>query len=125
MGVGPMLAALGFRQFIQVGHLTMIDADGRRHEFQGLPGPRAVIRLADRSLHRRLFFSPQMAVGEGYMDGGLVMEDGTDLAGFLVTAPMREEYTPDLVELGVVAASASPLPPPPPPPLRKASTLSP
>ena len=47
------------------------------------PGPRAVIRLADRSLHRRLFFSPQMAVGEGYMDGGLVMEEGTTLYDFL------------------------------------------
>src|SRR3546814_7894306 len=32
MGVGPMLAALAFRQFIQVGHLTIIDADDRRHE---------------------------------------------------------------------------------------------
>src|SRR3546814_2789689 len=49
MGVGPMLAALAFRQFIQVGHLTIIDADDRRHEFQGLPGPRAVIRLTDRA----------------------------------------------------------------------------
>src|SRR3546814_6849306 len=66
MGVGPMLAALAFRQFIQVGHLTIIDADDRRHEFQGLPGPRAVIRLTDRALHRQLFFAPQMAVGEGY-----------------------------------------------------------
>ena len=78
-----MLAALAFRQFIRVGHLTIVDADGRRHEFQGSDGPRATIRLTDRSLHHRLFFAPQMAVGEGYMDGGLVMEDGTDLAGFL------------------------------------------
>lgn len=83
MGVGPMLAALAFRQFIQVGHLTLIDADGRRHEFQGSPGPRAVIRLTDRSLHHRLFFSPQMAVGEGYMNGGLVVEEGTTLYDFL------------------------------------------
>lgn len=78
-----MLAALAFRQFIRVGHLTIIDADGRRHEFQGAPGPRATIRLTDRSLHTRLFFAPQMAVGEGYMDGGLVLEDGTDLYTFL------------------------------------------
>ncbi|MEQ8393756.1 MAG: cyclopropane-fatty-acyl-phospholipid synthase family protein [Gammaproteobacteria bacterium] len=78
-----MLASLGFRQFIRVGHLTIIDADGRRHEFQGEPGPRATIRLTDRSLHHRLFFAPQMAIGEGYMDGGLVLEDGTDLYTFL------------------------------------------
>lgn len=78
-----MLAALAFRQFIQVGHLTIIDADGRRHEFKGTAGPRATVRLTDRSLHRRLFFSPQIAVGEGYMDGGLVLEDGTDLFTFL------------------------------------------
>ncbi len=78
-----MLAALGFRQFIRVGHLTVIDADGKRHEFQGEGGPHAVIRLTDRSLHHRLFFSPQMAVGEGYMNGGLVFEEGTDLYTFL------------------------------------------
>lgn len=78
-----MLAALAFRQFIREGCLTIIDADGRRHVFQGAPGPTATIRLTDRSLHHRLFFSPQMAVGEGYMNGGLVLEDGTDLHGFL------------------------------------------
>ncbi|MEQ9334729.1 cyclopropane-fatty-acyl-phospholipid synthase family protein [Thalassobaculum sp.] len=78
-----MLAALGFRQFIREGHLTVIDADGRRHEFEGSPGPHATVRLTDRALHHRLFFSPQMAIGEGYMNGGLVMEDGTDLYTFL------------------------------------------
>ena len=78
-----MLAALGFRQFIREGHLTVIDADGRRHDFEGSPGPHATVRLTDRSLHHRLFFAPQIAIGEGYMDGGLVMEDGTDLYTFL------------------------------------------
>lgn len=88
-----MLAALGFRQFVRVGHLTIIDADGKRHEFQGEPGPRAVIRLTDRSLHHRLFFSPQMAVGEGYMDGGLVLEEGTELYTFLDLCMLNMERT--------------------------------
>ncbi|GHD58678.1 cyclopropane-fatty-acyl-phospholipid synthase [Thalassobaculum fulvum] len=78
-----MLAALGFRQFVREGRLTIVDANGKRHVFEGSPGPEATIRLVDPSLHHRLFFSPQMAVGEGYMNGGLVLEDGTDLYTFL------------------------------------------
>jgi len=78
-----MLAAWSFRQFIRIGHLAVIDADGNRHEFHGTDHPTATIRLTDRSLHHRLFFSPQLAVGEGYMEGGLVLEEGTSLFDFL------------------------------------------
>ena len=78
-----MLAAYAFRAFVEIGHLTIIDAHGVQHEFEGKPGPRAVIRLTDAALHHRLFFSPHLAVGEGYMDGGLLMEEGTTLYDFL------------------------------------------
>lgn len=79
-----MLSALAFRQLISVGHLTLIDPEGNRHECQGSSeGPRATVRLLDRSLDRRLMLNPELAIGEGYMNGGLVMEEGSTLYDFL------------------------------------------
>ena len=79
-----MLSALAFRQLISVGHLTLIDPEGNRHECQGSSeGPRATVRLIDRSLDRRLMLNPELAIGEGYMNGGLVMEEGSTLYDFL------------------------------------------
>ncbi len=79
-----MLSALAFRQLISVGHLTLIDPEGNRHECQGSSeGPRATVRLLDRSLDRRLMLNPELAIGEGFMNGGLVMEEGSTLYDFL------------------------------------------
>ena len=73
-----MLAASALRRLIKKGHLTIIGVDGRSHEIKGPePGARAVIRLLDRSLHRRMLFYPQLALGEAYTDGTLVIEEGT------------------------------------------------
>lgn len=78
-----MLSARAFRQLISIGHLTLIDPNGNRHECQGYEGPRATVRLIDPSLDRRLMLNPELAIGEGYMSGGLVMEDGSTLYDFL------------------------------------------
>jgi cyclopropane-fatty-acyl-phospholipid synthase len=62
----------------------LIDPEGNRHECQGSSeGPRATVRLLDRSLDRRLMLNPELAIGEGYMNGGLVMEEGSTLYDFL------------------------------------------
>ena len=37
-------------------------------------GPQATMRLKDRSLYRKLFFSPELHAGEAYMDGRLTFE---------------------------------------------------
>ena len=71
-----MLAAALLQRLVREGQLTVIDADDRSHIFGagGLPSVR--IRLKDRALHHRLFLDPQLAFGEAYMDGTLVIEDG-------------------------------------------------
>ena len=46
------------------------------------PGPQIAIALLDRSLPRRIMLSPEMGVGEGYVDGQLTIE-GDDLEQFL------------------------------------------
>ncbi len=79
-----MLSARAFRQLISIGHLTLIDPDGNRHECLGsCDGPRATVRILDRSLDRRLMLNPELAIGEGYMNGGLVLEEESTLYDFL------------------------------------------
>lgn len=66
-----------FRRFVRVGSLTVIDARGRRHVFAGTPGPAVTMQLHDPALHHKLFFSPDLSMGEAYMDGTLTFEQGT------------------------------------------------
>lgn len=65
------------RRFVRTGTLRVIDADGGLHEFQASPSPRVTVRLTDRSLHRSLFLNPELKTGEAYMDGTLIIEEGT------------------------------------------------
>ena len=65
------------KQFIKIGTLTVIDAGGKTHVFSGSPGPQVRFRLTDKRLHHRLFFDPDLALGEGYMDGTLLFEGCT------------------------------------------------
>src|SRR5271154_5533521 len=72
-----MLFASVLAHFIGVGRLSVIDAGGRRHVFEGLPGPSATIRLRDPTLHWKLLLKPRLFVGEAYMDGRLTGEEGS------------------------------------------------
>ncbi len=71
-----MLLSKLLKRAIQVGTLTIIDADGNRHKFEGEAGAQVTVRLHDRKLHRKLYFNPDLAIGEAYMDGTLTLEDG-------------------------------------------------
>jgi cyclopropane-fatty-acyl-phospholipid synthase len=70
-----MLASHVLRPLLTEGRLTVIDAGGKRHVFDGCPGPAVTVRLHDRSLHHRLLLNPKLAVGEAYMEGTLTIED--------------------------------------------------
>lgn len=71
-----MLLAKVARRIIKRGQLTLIDADGRTHVAgEAGTGPSATIRLTDRAWQRRILLDPQLAIGEAYMDGGLVPVD--------------------------------------------------
>jgi cyclopropane-fatty-acyl-phospholipid synthase len=72
-----MLLARALPHVIRVGRLELTDASGKRHVFEGAPGPTAAIRLHDRALHRKLLLNPRLHVGEAYMDGVLTIEQGT------------------------------------------------
>ncbi|MDX2222512.1 MAG: cyclopropane-fatty-acyl-phospholipid synthase family protein [Rhodospirillaceae bacterium] len=75
---------LVFTNLIRTGALTVIDADGVTATYRGrAPGPTATMRLHDPALGRRIVLDPEMAVGEGYMNGTLTIEDGGTLYQFL------------------------------------------
>ncbi len=77
------------KAFIKKGRLDVIDADGKRHTFQGEPGPaddphpRVTMRLSDKRLYRDLVFKSEIAAAEGYMDGTMTFEEGATLRDFL------------------------------------------
>jgi cyclopropane-fatty-acyl-phospholipid synthase len=72
------------KSFIRKGRLTVIDAEGTRHVFAGLPGIEVTMRLTDKALYRTLVFNPELAAGEAYMDGTMRFEDGSTLRDFLM-----------------------------------------
>jgi len=75
---------LVFRNLIQTGTLRVTDAGGARHVYAGrTPGPTVGMTLHDPKLHWQLMLNPEMAVGEGYMNGTLSIDDGVSLYDFL------------------------------------------
>ncbi len=64
------------KRLVRWGRLSIIDADGERHEVGG-DGPQATIRLHERTLHRRLALNPFLHLGEAYMAGTLTVEQGS------------------------------------------------
>jgi len=68
------------RQLIKRGALEITMPDGSRERFGS--GEPIRITLSDPTLPRRIVLSPELAVGEGYMDGTLTIE-GDDLYGLL------------------------------------------
>ncbi|SNB61449.1 cyclopropane-fatty-acyl-phospholipid synthase [Arboricoccus pini] len=80
MLLDPML-----RRLIKIGDLTVIDAEGATHRFQGEGGPKATIRLHDKALEREILLRPDPTVGDAYMDGRLTIEEG-DLLDFIMIA---------------------------------------
>ncbi|HLJ22330.1 MAG TPA: cyclopropane-fatty-acyl-phospholipid synthase family protein, partial [Stellaceae bacterium] len=72
-----MLLSLVFRHLVRRGKLTIVDAGGGRHVYEGAPGPQFVIHLHDPKLHWKLFVNPRLYVGEAFMDGTLTIEQAS------------------------------------------------
>jgi cyclopropane-fatty-acyl-phospholipid synthase len=72
------------RRLIRKGSLTVVDADGRSWAYgDRASGVRPVtIRFTDRWTPRRAALNPALALGEAYMDGRMIAEEG-DIRDFL------------------------------------------
>jgi cyclopropane-fatty-acyl-phospholipid synthase len=62
---------------IRTGILRVTDAAGRRHSVGDGTIPRAAIRLTSKRLECSLLLNPGLSVGEAFMDGAPLIEDGT------------------------------------------------
>lgn len=71
-----MLLNSELRAIIQRGTLTVIAPDGSSQDF-GSGGRPVKIRLTEWAAVRRLSLDPDLAVGEAYMDGTLVIENAS------------------------------------------------
>lgn len=60
------------RRLIVSGRLTVRWPGGTNTTYSGGPGPAATIALGDARTVRRIVLNPELAIGEAYMDGGLV-----------------------------------------------------
>ena len=72
-----MLFGRLLEQVVHVGRLDVVDANGREHRFGQGAAPPVAIRLHDKALHHRLFFNPELYLGEAYTAGTLTLERGT------------------------------------------------
>jgi cyclopropane-fatty-acyl-phospholipid synthase len=89
-----MLLASVLPRVIRVGRLSVVDADGRRHEFEGAPGPSVGVRLHDPALHWKLLVRPRLFVPEAYMAGTLTIEEGS-LYDFMDVLVSNDAALPD------------------------------
>ena len=58
------------------GTLEIIDSNDKIYKF-GSSNPHVRIRLKNKSIERKLFFNPNLHIGEGYMNEELIIEKGT------------------------------------------------
>ena len=81
-------------QFIVTGALDLTFPDGRRRRYgPGGQGADVQVALHDPALPRRLVMSPELALGEAYMDGTLIIA-GDDLDGFLALMTRNAAHPP-------------------------------
>ena len=70
------------RRAVRSGRLVLTLADGTTHLIGPGGAPEVAVTLHDATLPRRLFFTPELTIGEAYVDGRLTVGDD-DLSGFL------------------------------------------
>ena len=89
------------RRFIVLGRLTVRWPDGQLTTYGGTPGPEALIEIKDDRTVRRIALNPALALGEAYMDGGLVPVDCTihDVLDLLLTNRATEASGQELMRL--------------------------
>jgi len=86
---------------IRTGHLAVIWPDNSSTTYGDGAGPHCTVQLRDARTLRRLIANPELAVGEAYMDEGLVIRAGSihDLLSVLMTNLAQASELPAAVRL--------------------------
>ena len=94
-----MLLASVLARFIRIGRLSVVDASGRRHVFEGSAGPAATIRLHDPALHWKLLLKPRLLIPEAFVAGTLTVEEGSSLYDFIDVLVANDAAQPNALPL--------------------------
>ncbi len=71
------LLSFFMRRFIRHGSFTVTTASGRRFTFGDGSGPPVAVRFTDAKAQRSVLLDPELRLGEAYMDGTFVVEQGS------------------------------------------------
>ena len=74
--MNPIIRSFLARHIV-VGRLSVIDATGRRHQFGDATGQPVEVRFSSKATELAVALNPELALGEAYMDGSLVLEAGS------------------------------------------------
>ncbi len=77
------------KRFVRSGALTLTMQDGTTHICGDQCTPPVKVRILTRSAERRILLDPELALGEAYTNGELVVQDGTiaDVLAILLEQP--------------------------------------
>lgn len=91
-----MLFSYFLKKFVKIGTLNFTDCRGKTCLHSATPTPRVALQLHSRSLEWRLCYSPLLALGEGYTDGKLAVENGDiyDFLMFCATNDQKRKFSP-------------------------------
>jgi cyclopropane-fatty-acyl-phospholipid synthase len=94
------------RSFVSKGTLHVTHANGQQVTYGGtVPGPEVRLRFHDAKAERAIFFNPELAAAEAYMDGHITFEEGSDIHEFLKLfsinrAPLAQHRVQGLLRRG-------------------------
>ena len=88
------LLRLALRHFIRVGHLRLTTADGKVFSFGDGSGRPVAIRFLTHAAQRGVLLDPELRFGEAYVDGTLVVEEGTIADVLSVVFAQRRDGKP-------------------------------
>ena len=97
------LLSIFLRRFIRRGSLTVTTAGGSQYTFGDGTGPAVAVRFATRSAQRAVLFNPELRVGEAYMDGTFVVDQGS-IADVMALLLRQEHIAPPRWALTLRAA---------------------
>src|SRR5438093_11571312 len=71
------LLRMALERLIRTGNLRVTTAAGPTFTFGDGTGRPVAIRLATRGVERRILIDPELRFGEAYMDGDIIIEQGS------------------------------------------------
>jgi cyclopropane-fatty-acyl-phospholipid synthase len=91
------LLSIFLSRFIRRGSFTVTTAGGRTYAFGDRRGPPVAVRFTTAQAQRAVLLDPELKLGEAYMDGTLVVEQGS-IADVIATLVWQDRFTgPDWV----------------------------